>query len=228
MIEQNGDMGREILPGVLLLPTERIATKSAACSSVYGEKIVNGHRIWDPYRSKLAALLLKVYRKGGSCSDHIPVAPSSKVLYLGAATGTTVSHVSDILSKGLVYSVEISVRAMRDLIILCEARRNIIPILGDAARPERYKAIVEPVDLIYQDVAQRAQAQIAMKNVERYLLPGGTLILMIKSRSIDSTALPAEVFCKELKLLQGMEMLQTTDLLPYHRDHLAVVARLQD
>jgi fibrillarin-like pre-rRNA processing protein len=114
---------------------------------------------------------------------------------------------------------------MRQLLQLAESRRNIIPILGDAARPESYSRLVESVDLVYQDVAQRNQAEIATLNSARYLKTGGTLVLMIKTRSIDSTAPPGEIRGSEIGMLKGLEVLFVTDLLPYHHDHWAVVAK---
>lgn len=199
---------------------KRLATVSNDSKSVYGERIIDGLRIWDPYRSKLAALLQK-------SRSPLPIVLSidSVVLYLGASTGTTVSHVGDIVRDGLVYAVEISPRSMRQLLQLAESRQNIIPILGDAARPESYSSLVEPVDLIYQDVAQRNQAEIATLNSTMYLKKGGTLVLMIKTRSIDSSASPAEIRSSELERLLGLEVLFVTDLLPYHHDHWAVVAK---
>lgn len=199
---------------------KRLATVSNDSKSVYGERIIDGLRIWDPYRSKLAALLQK-------SRSPLPIVLSidSVVLYLGASTGTTVSHVGDIVRDGLVYAVEISPRSMRQLLQLAESRKNIIPILGDAARPESYSRLVEPVDLIYQDVAQRNQAEIATLNSSMYLKKGGTLVLMIKTRSIDSSASPAEIRSSELERLFGLEVLFVTDLLPYHYDHWAVIAK---
>jgi fibrillarin-like pre-rRNA processing protein len=114
---------------------------------------------------------------------------------------------------------------MRQLLQLAESRRNIIPILGDAARPESYSRLVEPVDLVYQDVAQRNQAEIATLNSARYLKTGGTLVLMIKTRSIDSSASPVEIRSSEIEMLTGLEVQSITDLLPYHHDHWAVVAK---
>jgi len=213
---------REILPGVRLWEAEgqkRLATKSADLVPVYGERILEGHRFWDPFRSKLAALLLKD-RGGGLRLNR-----EASVLYLGAATGTTVSHISDIIAGGMVYAVEFSPRAMRDLLLLCERRRNIVPILADAAQPEDYCALVEPVDLIYQDVAQRNQAEIASLNCARYLKPGGDLLLMLKTRSVDVTASPESVYRREIKNLKGLDLLEATDLLPFHQDHWAVRAR---
>ncbi len=213
---------QEILPGVRLWEAEgqkRLATKSPDPVPVYGERILEGYRLWDPFRSKLAALLLKGGGRG------LRLDRDSSVLYLGAATGTTVSHISDIIACGIVYAVEFSPRAMRDLLLLCERRLNIIPILADAAQPEDYCALVEPVDLIYQDVAQRNQAEIASLNCARYLKPGGDLLFMLKTRSIDVTASPESVYRREIKNLKGLDLLEATDLLPFHQDHWAVRAR---
>ena len=213
----------EISPGVFILEVDgqkRLATRSDDSVPVYGERILEGYRLWDPFRSKLAALLLK------GRSTRPVLARDAKVLYLGAATGTTVSHVSDIVRDGLVYAVEYSPRSMRDLVRLCERRKNIVPILADAARPEEYAFLVEPVDLIYQDVAQRSQAEIASRNAARYLKPGGDLILMLKTRSVDVTASPEAVLQAEMKNMQGLDLLHVMDLLPFHQDHFALQASL--
>jgi fibrillarin-like pre-rRNA processing protein len=209
--------------GVYLLEADghtRLATMPAEPCSIYGEPVVKGYRLWDPFRSKLAVLLLKLrWRR------DIGLYPDSRVLYLGAATGTTVSHVSDILQCGIVYAVEFSPRAMRDLLRLAQSRKNIIPVLADAARPELYSALVEPVDMIYQDVAQRNQAEIAARNAQRYLKPGGNLVFMMKTRSIDVTASPRDVCAAEIGGLKGLEFLEVLDLLPFHQDHWAVLAK---
>ncbi|MEI8003234.1 MAG: fibrillarin-like rRNA/tRNA 2'-O-methyltransferase [Methanothrix sp.] len=213
---------QEISPGVFVLEVggqKRLATRSEDSVPVYGERILDGYRLWDPFRSKLAALLLKVR------STQPVLALDAKVLYLGAATGTTISHVGDIACDGLVYAVEFSPRSMRDLLRLCERRKNIVPILADAARPEDYAFLVEPVDLVYQDVAQRNQAEIASKNCARYLKSGGDLILMLKTRSVDVTASPEAVLHAEMKNLPGLDLLQVLDLLPFHQDHFAMQAK---
>jgi len=212
----------EISPGVFILEVDgqkRLATRSDDLVPVYGERILEGYRLWDPFRSKLAALLLK------GRSTRPVLASDAMVLYLGASTGTTVSHVSDIVRDGLVYAVEFSPRSMRDLVRLCERRKNIVPILADAAMPEEYAFLVEPVDLVYQDVAQRNQAEIASRNCARYLKPGGDLILMLKTRSVDVTASPQAVLQAEMKNMQGLDLLQVMDLLPFHQDHFAMQAK---
>ena len=206
----------------------QLYTKSASPGlCVYGEKIVTDddgvqYRSWDPKRSKLGAL----YQK----RIPIPLSSDMRVLYLGAASGTTVSHISDILSKnGVVYAVEFSDRPMRDLVMLSEKRQNIIPIFSDAARPEFYFPIVEPVDLLFQDIAQAGQAEIACRNAAYFLKDGGHLILSIKARSIDVAKNPKKVFGDEIKKLEksadaSFKILKTVDLAPFHADHMGVIA----
>ncbi len=174
-------------------------------------------QIWDFRHSKLAALILKGYIP--------PITESSLVLYLGAASGSTASHISDIVQKGLVYVLEFSPTVMKKLISTCESRQNMIPIFADANHPERYSYLVDKVDLIYQDIAQRNQAEIALANAEYFLKDDGYLILMIKARSIDSTADTKEIFKKEVEELQKRLSILKTVKLPGYRDHLAVIAR---
>lgn len=196
--------------------------------NVYGEKLlfVEGveYRAWDPRRSKLGAMVLKKFK--------IPLKKDSRVLYLGAATGTTVSHVSDIVSEGAVYAVEFSARSMRDFLGLADRRKNIHPILADAGRPESYAHLVGPVDVIFQDVAQPNQAEIAAKNAARFLKKDGLLMLSIKARSIDTAAPPKQVFKNEVKKLEEafepkFEVLNAHELAPYHEDHLGLIAKIR-
>lgn len=189
---------------------------------VYDEKLIDiekeEYRIWDPFRSKLAALVLK--------GSPISLRKNNSVLYLGAANGTTVSHVSDIVSDGTVFAVEFSPRAMKDLINVSTQRMNLVPILADAANPKSYQNMVPEVDVIYQDVAQKDQAMIAIRNAGMYLKKDGILVLMIKARSIDSTRNPGDVTNMEVKKLEGkFKVHELMNLQPYHSDHFAVVAK---
>jgi fibrillarin-like pre-rRNA processing protein len=191
--------------------------------SVYGERLIRQHgtefREWEPHRSKLAALLLK----GGR---DVPLRRDSKVLYLGAASGTTVSHVSDICSEGTVCAVEVSRRVFVNLLALAETRRNVLPILADASQPEAYANRVERVGVVYQDIAQRDQVPILLGNL-RFMEERGTAVLMVKSRSIDVARRPEDVYREvEAELTQaGLRVLSTVPLDPFQRDHAAVVAR---
>lgn len=180
---------------------------------VYGERTLDGYRVWDPYRSKLAAL----YTLGGG----VELTPEMRVLYLGAANGTTVSHVADYVET--VYAVEFAPRPMQDLIEVARRRKNIVPIMADANRPEGYAPFMEAVDLIYQDVAQPNQVEIAEKNLV-FLKPGGHLILMLKTRSVDVRREPAGVLAEaRAGLEQRLDVVDVRWLEPYHHDHAAII-----
>jgi fibrillarin-like pre-rRNA processing protein len=177
-------------------------------------------RIWEPFHSKLAAMILK----GLSLS----VRKDSTFLYLGAANGTTVSHISDMVENGMVYAVEFSPRTMKDLIGVSIPRKNIIPILADARNPGSYHNMVPEVDFLYQDIAQREQAGIAIRNAELFLKTDGIMVLIIKAKSIDSVKKTKEVFETEIKKLEEFfKVKQLFDLKPFHKDHMAVVATLK-
>ena len=185
---------------------------------VYGEPVVEGWRRWDPHRSKLGATLRAGLETGLSGSDT--------VLYLGAANGTTVSHVADF--AGPTYAVEFAPRPTRDLLEVAEDRSNLFPLLKDARKPETYAHVVEMgVDAIVQDVATRGQAEVALSN-RQFLADDGHFVGAIKARSEDVTSEPEDVFEDVLATLcEGYEVLATTRLEPYHDDHLAVVATPQ-
>jgi fibrillarin-like pre-rRNA processing protein len=201
--------------------SKRLVTKTLVPGIQDGKTIMVGndeYRIWDPYHSKLCALLIK--------GAPIPLKKESTVLYLGAANGTTVSRVSDIVSEGTVFAVEFSPRAMKDLIRISAPRMNLIPILADARDPGSYMNMVTEVDLIYQDVAQRGQAEIAIRNAELFLKKGGSLVLIIKSRSIDSVKNTDEVSHKEIKQIGELfKIAMIMNLEPFHSDHVAVIAQ---
>lgn len=195
--------------------------------TVYGEKKVTvekgtektEYRVWNPFRSKLAAAIL-----GGVDQIHMPV--GSKVLYLGAASGTTVSHVSDIVGPdGLVYAVEFSHRSGRDLLNVAKKRTNIIPIIEDARHPHKYRMLVGMVDTVFADVAQPDQARIVALNAHYFLKNGGHFVISIKANCIDSTATPEAVFAGEVKKLRSERLTpkEQITLEPYERDHAVVV-----
>jgi len=206
---------------------KRLATKNLAPGvAVYGEALVSDgeieYRTWDAYRSKLAAAILRNI-------SNLPLKEGSKVLYLGSASGTTASHVSDIVGReGRVFCVEFAQRSMRELIdTLCQHRSNVYPVLSDARMPEKYKMLVSPVDLIYCDIAQQQQAKILADNADVFLKREGALMIAIKSRSVDVTMEPVDVFRQEISVLKQrkFEILQTIRLEPYEQDHAMVLAK---
>lgn len=202
----------------------KLATRNLVRGSrVYGEELIaakgSEYRLWNPYRSKLAAAILKGLK-------HMEIKPGSKVLYLGAATGTTSSHVSDIVEEyGMVYCVELAERSMRDLLKVCEVRKNMLPIFQDARNVELYEEEVEGPDVIYQDISARDQADILIRN-SRLIKRGCYAYVAVKSQSIDTGANPDKVFSEFLSQISGtFEIVETIDIAPYTMLHLFAVLR---
>lgn len=192
---------------------------------VYDERTVDidgvEYREWDPYRSKLAAILLK-----NPITDFFSA--STRCLYLGASSGTTISHLSDIVQKGIIYGVEFAERSIRLLVQNTTKRENIIPILADARFPVTFSnSIFTEIDLIYQDVAQPNQAQIAVDNANYYLKEGGIIVLIIKSQSIDSVAKSQATFKSEKGVIEkaGYVILESINIHKYAAEHNVFICR---
>ncbi len=190
---------------------------------VYNEELVSRegveYRTWDPFRSKLAAAILK-----GLPDDTIR--EGDRVLYLGTSTGTTPSHVSDIVGeKGLLIGVEFSPRVAREFVEnVARQRKNVIPFVADARNPSKYN--ISKVDLVYCDIAQPDQTEIAMENCRLMLKPGGKLLLVVKARSIDVLKDPEVVFQEEKRRLEGagFRVESTIELSPFEKDHALILA----
>lgn len=185
---------------------------------VYNEKLVRKgnveYRSWNPYRSKMAGAILKGLK-------YFPIKKDTKILYLGVASGTTASHFSDIATNGLVYGVEIAFKPMKNFVKLCQERKNMVPILEDANKPYKYEAIVEDVDFLYQDIAQKNQVEIFIKNMEKFDIEKACI--MIKARSIDISMQPKKVFEKvKNEIGKHYEIKEAIRLNPYAKDHIAI------
>jgi fibrillarin-like pre-rRNA processing protein len=191
---------------------------------VYGERLLksNGveYREWEPFRSKLAALILKG-------SPNIFIRKNDVVLYLGAASGTTVSHVSDIVgTEGFVFAVDFAPRVVRDLFFLSQKRKNLAPLLADANRPESLLQRMSLVDVVYQDIAQKNQVDIFVKNCRMFLKDNGYALLAVKARSIDVTKIPKQIFSTVKVVLESeMTVVDYRELGPYQLDHCMFVCK---
>jgi len=190
--------------------------------NVYGERSFRKqgieYRQWDAKRSKLAAALLKNISQLG-------IKENSSILYLGSATGTTVSHLSDICVKGKIFAVEFSPRVMRDFIFMIKDRKNVVPFLEDANHPENYGDIPK-VDVVFQDIAQRNQVEIFLKNYNTFLKKDGFGILVIKARSIDVTKKPKQIFKKVMEELSiKVTVVDYRNLEPFEKDHAIFVCK---
>lgn len=198
---------------------------------VYGEKRISvevgdgkvEYRTWNPFRSKLAATV-------HAGPKDIFISPGKRVLYLGAASGTSVSHVADVVGpEGVVYAVEFSPRSGRDLINMAKSRSNVVPIIEDARHPLKYRMLVGMVDVVFADVAQPDQSRIVALNAEQFLKKGGHFIISIKASCIDSTLKPESVFAEEINKMKkaNLRPKQQLTLEPYDRDHSVVLGVFQ-
>jgi len=190
-------------------------------TKVYGESLVTvdgvEYRAWDPFRSKLAAFLAK-----GAPADVL--GRPRTVLYLGAAHGTTVSHLSDLWPDATIFAVEKSPTSFARLLALARTRPGLLPILADAQLPERYQADVGPADLLYQDIAQRNQAGIFVENARACLAAGGRGVLMLKVRSVTQQR-PTAIVVREARSAISAGRLRVeyeTTLVPFSREHVAL------
>tara|TARA_B100000029_G_C17507901_1_gene935153 strand:- start:508 stop:1179 length:672 start_codon:yes stop_codon:yes gene_type:complete len=205
---------------------EKIATENLVPGKqVYNEKLLlkKGieYRLWDPFRSKLAASVMNGL-------NDFPFTEKSNILYLGVSTGTTISHISDIIGpNGIVFGVEHSSRVARDFLDrVASHRKNIIPIIQDARNPKEYFSIYDKVDITYVDIAQPDQTTIAVENCKIYLKPNGFLFLVVKARSIDVTKNPKHIIDEEIeKLKPFFNIQQVIDLHPYDKDHAMIIAK---
>ncbi len=202
------------------LATENLIPKN----QVYNEKLVKikgiEYRIWNPFRSKMAAAIMNGLK-------DFPFMQKSSVLYLGVSTGTTISHISDIVGQnGIIFGVEHTSRVARDFLDrVASHRKNIIPIIQDARKPHEYFSVFKKVDVVYVDIAQPDQTDITIDNCKMYLKSNGYLFLVIKTRSIDVTKDPKKVISNEIKKLEPLfEIKQIINLQPYDKDHAIVIA----
>lgn len=192
--------------------------------SVYGERLIKEddveYREWSPLHSKLSAVILKGVKQVG-------LLPGNIVLYLGASTGTTVSHVSDIIGKdGFVFALDSAPRVVRELVFVCEQRQNMAPILADANQPDTFKDRITHVDWLYQDIAQKNQVEIFLKNVNLFLKQNCFGLFVVKSRSIDVARQPAVLFEQVQKELeQKVAVIEKIMLDPYQKDHCMFVCK---
>lgn len=215
---------KQIFPGVYK-DGKYIYTKNLVPGRrVYGEKLIKDGkdelREWDPTRSKLGAAILNGLK-------DLPIKEGSVVLYLGASTGTTPSHVSDIVrNNGIVYGIEFAERVFRNLTDLCKERKNIAPILADARKTDEYRWI-EECDVVFADIADPQETAITIANADMFLKKGGYVMIAIKTQSIDVTKNPEEIYKEEGKKLEksGYTILQTINLEPYEQKHAMIVAK---
>ena len=216
---------KQIFNGVFQEGRKLYTLNSSPQQKLFDEELLvaegKEYRGWNPLRSKLAAAIVKGL-------PELPVKSSSKVLYLGAAHGYTPSFISDIAAEGIILAVDFAARVVRDLVFAAEKRKNILPILADANHPEAYYNLIGCVDIVYQDVAQKNQIEVFLKNCSIFLKPGGFGLLALKARSIDVLQQPQGIFIAAKKELEKKFTIIDFRLLsPLQKDHAFFVCKKQ-
>lgn len=210
---------KEVQPGIFEREGLIYTRNDDPGHQVYGENLVEEgeveYRRWVEKRSKAGAAIQN--------GMDIELSPDMDVLYLGAASGTTISHFSDILEEGIILGVEYSDTVIKGLVGLAERRDNIAPVLGNARNPEEYEEYLESYDYVFQDISQKDQAEIFLKNCRKYLKSGGTGLLSIKARSISDSK-PREDIFEEVKdkIAEEYEIVDEVELEPYEKEHMVI------
>jgi len=214
---------RELFEGVYSFNKKILTRNLTPKKRVYGEELIElreiEYRVWNPFRSKLAAAIINGLKE-------LPLKEASNVLYLGIAEGTTASHISDVIgTEGMIAGIDVSARAMPKLIELSELRTNLLPILGDAAKPESYAGELKEIkfDLLYQDIAQKNQAGIFNENARAFMKKNSKGLIAIKAKSISQQLKEEKIFEQEKeKLREEFNIIQSIPLEPFHSSHLMV------
>ena len=189
-------------------------------------------RRWDPFRSKVAAALLMTSQKA---SELLP-SPGDTCLYLGASSGTTVSHIHDMVCgsnnhhNGQIIAVEISPRMMRDLSSLAEERSGLIPILNDARETQSYAPVMrEKAHWIHQDLSIADQAENFISIATSTLKNGGIGLLSLKAASERQFEGDDQSrFSRAEKLIEEseLELIEKIDISQYQEQHMVFFVRL--
>lgn len=216
---------KQIFTGVFQEGRKLYTLNSSLGVQLFDEEllVVDGreYRSWNPMRSKLAAAIVKGL-------PQLPISKDSKILYLGAAHGYTPSFISDIAAEGIIFAIDSAPRVVRDLVFASEKRKNILPLLADANHPETYYGLVGAVDIVYQDIAQKNQIEIFVKNCSLFLKPGGHGMLALKARSIDVLQQPQGIFLAAKKELEKrFAVIDYRLLSPLQKDHAFFVCNKQ-
>jgi len=202
---------------------EKLYTKSKDKLKWYGEEVIKKEdyylREWSPFSSKISAAIKKGF--------VLPDLKNKNILYLGASTGTTVSHLSDLEPKAIV-GVDISSSTMLPFLELVKKRDNIFPLLFDAGHLEDCKILKkEKFDFVFQDIAQKNMISTFINNLNLFASKGVHAIAL-KTNSIDTTKTPKQVLDASVKLLESanIKVDKIYDLNPFEKNHYFIVVRI--
>ena len=191
----------------------------------YKENLVqtNGKRysIWNPYTSKLAAAII-------NGMEIFPILKKTKILYLDPTTEKTVKHISNIVGiNGKIFVVRDVMKNSKNFLEqIVKNRSNIFTIIPDKTNPARLTGMTEMVDVIYIDIAEHNQTEIAIQNCKNHLRIGGFLMLIVPTKNIDFANNPSKKNQEERKKLQtSFDIIQEINLTDFFKEYSMVIAK---
>ena len=205
---------------------KKLATLSnMSTNQDYKENLVqtNGKRysIWNPYTSKLAAAII-------NGMEIFPILKKTKILYVDPATEKTVKHISNIVGiNGKIFVVRDVMKNSKNFLEqIVKNRSNIFTIIPDKTNPARLTGMTETVDVIYIDIAEHNQTEIAIQNCKNHLRIGGFLMLIVTTKNIDFANNPSKKNQEERKKLQtSFDIIQEINLTDFFKEYSMVIAK---
>ena len=205
---------------------KKLATlNNASINEVYNEKIIkiNGkqYNLWNPYTSKLAAAIV-------NGMEIFPILKKTKILYLNGAIEKTLSHISDIIGvNGKIFILrDINENSKNFLENVMNDRTNVFTITRDNGDPAKFSSKSEMVNVVYVDITQHNETEVAIQNCKRYLRDGGFLMLVVPTKKIDFVNNPNGQNLEEIQKLQSsFEIIQQINLTDFFKEHSMIIAK---
>lgn len=174
-------------------------------------------REWNPFRSKWKAALEK--------NLDVSINPNDNILYLGASSGTTVSHISK-LTSGIIFAVENSPQMAIRLVKLAESSNNIAPIFSDARDIEFIKKSIynKQINILFQDIPSLDQINILIKN-STLVNKDCKIFFSLKTQSISQKDYKQTSEDADQKLKIHFRIIKKLDLKPFHKKHFFYILK---
>jgi len=205
---------------------KKLATlNNAGINEAYNEKLteINGkqYNVWNPYTSKLAAAIV-------NGMEIFPILKKTKVLYLNGTIEKTLSHISDIIGvNGKIFILrDINENSKNFLENVMNDRTNVFTITRDNGDPAKFSSKSEMVNVVYVDITQHNETEVAIQNCKRYLRDGGFLMLVVPTKKIDFVNNPNGQNLEEIQKLQSsFEIIQQINLTDFFKEHSMIIAK---
>ena len=204
---------------------KKLATlNNAGINEAYNEKLteINGkqYNVWNPYTSKLAAAIV-------NGMEIFPILEKTKVLYLNTTIEKTLSHISDIIGmNGKIFVVRDMVENSKNFLEKVRNNRvNIFSITRENGVPARFSS-TEMVNVVYVDITQHNETEVAIQNCKNYLRNGGFLMLVVPTKKIDFINNPSKQNLEEMQKLQSsFEIIQQINLTDFFKEYSMIIAK---